>query len=74
MAGPDPDNRVLARISEQLEELKRLMIVQLLASGVQSAHIAKALGVHQSAISRMLPVREIQKGAAKRNKSADANA
>jgi IS30 family transposase len=70
---PKPDNRELARISEQLEELKRLTILQLLASGVQSAHIAKALGIHQSVISRMLPVREIQRAAAKRNKSAEAD-
>jgi IS30 family transposase len=60
------DNRELARISEQLEELKRLMIVQLLASGVQGAHIAKALGIHPSGISRIVPAREIQKVASKR--------
>jgi len=55
------DKRELEQISEQLEQIKRLMIVQLLASGVQSAHIAKALDVHPSGISRMVPVREIQK-------------
>jgi IS30 family transposase len=65
------DNRELARIGEQLEELKRLMIVQLLASGVQSAHVAKALGIHPSGISRMVPVREIQKVAAKRGAEPD---
>jgi IS30 family transposase len=73
MTPSDADNRELARISEQLEELKRLTIVQLLAAGVQRAHIAKALDIHPSAISRMLPVREIQKVAAQRNKSADAD-
>jgi IS30 family transposase len=65
------DSRDLARITEQLEELKRLMIVQLLASGVQSAHIAKALGIHPSAISRIVPVRDVQKVAAKRNQSLE---
>ena len=60
----------LERISERLDELKRLMIVQLLASGVQSAHIAKALDIHPSGISRMVPAREIQK-AAKRGGDAD---
>ncbi len=66
------ENRdLLARISEQLEELKRLTIVQLLASGVQSAHVAKALGIHASGISRMVPVREIQKVAAKRSGESD---
>lgn len=73
MTSSGESDRELARISEQLEELKRLTIVQLLASGVQSAHIAKALDIHQSALSRMLPVREIQKVAAKRNKSAEAD-
>jgi IS30 family transposase len=69
-----PDNRELARISEQLEELKRLMIVQLLASGVQSAHIAKALGMHPSGISRIVPAREVQKVASKRGaRSAESD-
>jgi IS30 family transposase len=61
------DNPELAAISKQLEELKRLIIVSLLASGVQSAHIAKALGIHPSGISRILPAREIQKVASKRD-------
>jgi IS30 family transposase len=60
----------LKRISEQLDELKRLMIVQLIAAGVQSAHIAKALDIHPSGISRMVPVREIQQ-VAKRGGDAD---
>lgn len=63
------DQGELARISEQLEELRRLMIVQLLASGVQSTHIAKALGIHPSGISRMVPVREIQKTRSAASKS-----
>lgn len=64
---PDtPETRDLARISAQLEDLKRLMVVQLVASGVQGSHIADALGVHPSALSRMVPVRDIQKVAAKR--------
>lgn len=54
----------LARIAAQLEDIKRLTIMQLLVSGAQSGHIAKALGVDQSTISRMMPVREIQKRAA----------
>jgi hypothetical protein len=71
VTSPDGEDRQLARISEQLEELKSLMVVQLLASGVQSAHIAKALGIHQSGLSRMLPVRDIQKVAAKRAAASD---
>jgi IS30 family transposase len=61
MTPSEADQNGWARISEQLEELKRLMIVQLLASGVQSAHIAKALGIHASGISRIVPAREIQR-------------
>ena len=71
MTSSGTDNRELARLSEQLDELKRLMIVQLLASGVQSAHVAKALGIHPSGISRMVPVREVQKAASKRGGESD---
>ncbi len=67
------DNRELARISEQLEQIKRLMIVQLLASGVQTKHIGKALGVDASRISQMFPAREIQKVAKRGTRSADSD-
>jgi hypothetical protein len=60
----DPD---LARISAQLEDLKRLAIMQLIVSGAQSGHIAQTLGIDISAISKMMPVREIQKHISKRN-------
>lgn len=50
----------------RLDDLKRLAILQLLASGVQSRQIAKALGVDRSVISRMMPAREIQKIATRR--------
>lgn len=40
--------------------------MQLLVSGAQSGHIAKALGIDPSGISRMMPVRDIQKHAASR--------
>lgn len=55
------EERDLDRVVAQLETLKRLAILQLLASGVQATHIAKALNVHPSAISRMMPAREIKK-------------
>jgi IS30 family transposase len=71
---PRSDKSELAKISEQLEEVKRLMIVQLLASGVQSAHIAKALDIHPSGISRIVPARDIQKVASKRGaRSAESD-
>jgi IS30 family transposase len=65
------DNGDLAQIAKQLDELKRLMIVQLLHSGAQSSHIAKALKVTPGTISKMLPVRDIQKHAAKRPQETD---
>lgn len=69
MTPSDRDNAELARINKQLEDIKRLMIMQLLAAGVQSTQIAKSLGVAKSTISGMVPVREIQT-AVKRNRRA----
>jgi DNA-directed RNA polymerase specialized sigma24 family protein len=56
----------LKRISAQLDDLRRLAIMQLLVLGAQSSHIAEALGIGPSAISNMMPVRDIQKAAAPR--------
>jgi IS30 family transposase len=56
----------LARFAKQLEDIKRLMIMQLIASGVQSAQVAKTLGIHPSVISRIVPVREIQTASSRR--------
>jgi hypothetical protein len=55
----------LARIAAQLEDLKRLAILQLLVSGAQSGHIASALNIDPSTISRMMPVRDIKRLASK---------
>jgi hypothetical protein len=60
----------LARIAAQLEDIKRLAIMQLLVSGAQSGHIAKTLGIDASTISKMMPVRDIQKHTAKRPQDA----
>lgn len=62
---PDP-SAALERISAQLEDLRRLAIMQLLVMGAQSAHVARTLDVDPSAISRMMPVRDIKKAAARR--------
>ncbi|MGH2974763.1 MAG: hypothetical protein ACRDLL_07845 [Solirubrobacterales bacterium] len=40
--------------------------MQLLVLGARSSHIAEALGIGPSAISNMMPVRDIQKAAAPR--------
>jgi hypothetical protein len=66
MATASERNPDLARIGAQLDDLKRLLIMQLVVSGAQSAHIAKVLGIDSSAISRMMPVREIKKVADRR--------
>ena len=48
------------RMLEELQDLKKLAIIQLLASGVRSSDIAKALRVTKSRISGLVPVRQIQ--------------
>lgn len=60
------DNSELARVSKQLEDIKRLLVIQLIAEGVQGAHIAKALGIDPSTISKMVPARDIQTALRKR--------
>lgn len=61
----------LARITAQLEDLRRLAIMQLLVSGAQSSHIAKALKITPGAVSKMMPVRDIQKHAVKQSQDTD---
>lgn len=57
----DKSAELLTRISSQLEDLKRLAIMQLLVSGAQSGHVARTLRIDPATISKMMPVREIQK-------------
>jgi len=48
----------MAKEDEQLEELraiKKLLMLQLLRTGVKQVHIANMLGVSEATISRMLP-------------------
>jgi hypothetical protein len=61
----------LARISAQLEDIKRLAIMQLLVSGTQSSHVAKTLRIDPATISKMMPVRDIQKHVAKQARDSD---
>ncbi|MBI3743383.1 MAG: winged helix-turn-helix transcriptional regulator [Chloroflexi bacterium] len=42
-------------ILQELEDIKRLLILTLLREGASQAEIAKALGVSQPSISRMFP-------------------
>lgn len=66
-----PEKPELARIVAQLEDLRRLAIMQLLVAGAQSSHIAKTLKITPGAVSKMMPVRGIQKHAAKQSQDTD---
>ena len=48
-------------IINELIEIKRLLILQLTTSGVQGKDIAKAIGVHPSVVSRLVPTRKVNK-------------
>jgi hypothetical protein len=44
-------------VRNELEDIKRLLMLGLLRDGVSQGDIAKALGVNQSTISRMFPAK-----------------
>jgi hypothetical protein len=46
-------------VVDQLDQIKRLIMLQLLMSGVKATQIAKALGVNKSVISGIIPIRSI---------------
>ena len=48
-------------VVQELADIKRLLILQLLTSGVLSTHVARTLQVDNSVISRMVPARMIKK-------------
>jgi len=54
MAKKKEDSEAIGVLRE-LEDIKRLLLLALLKSGVSQADIAKALGVSQPSISRMFP-------------------
>ena len=45
----------------RLEDIRRLLMAQLVASGVSSSSIADLLGVDISVVSRVVPARKIKK-------------
>jgi hypothetical protein len=53
------------KIAELLEDVKKLLILDLVAKGVQSTNIAHTLGVDNAVITRIAPARKIKKGIAK---------
>ena len=52
-------------VAGELESIKRLMVLQLITSGVQAKDIAAALGVDQSVISRLVPARKVKRRSSK---------
>jgi predicted transcriptional regulator len=50
-------------VQEELEAIKRLLVLQLITSGVQATDIAKTLQVDKSVISRMVAARKVKKAA-----------
>lgn len=50
-----------AKIAALLEDVKKLLILDLVTKGVQSKHIAQVLGVDNAVITRIAPARKIRK-------------
>ncbi len=48
-------------IAEELDAIKRLLILQLITSGIQAKDIAAALRVDKSAVSRLVPARKVKR-------------
>ena len=48
-------------VTDELGSIKRLLVLQLITSGIQAKDIASALGVDQSVVSRLVPARKVKK-------------
>jgi hypothetical protein len=48
-------------VVQHLDEIRRLLMLQLVVSGVQAKDIAVVLGVNKSAISGIVPARAVRK-------------
>lgn len=46
---------------DTLEQIKRLLVLGLIKQGVQGKDIAAALGVDPATITRMMPLRQVNK-------------
>jgi predicted transcriptional regulator len=53
-------------VADELDSIKRLLVLQLITSGVQAMDIAAALGVDKSVVSRLVPARKVKKRTATR--------
>ncbi len=47
-------------VVRELDSIKRLLVLQLLISGVSQGEVALALQVDQSVVSRMFPARNLR--------------
>ncbi len=56
-----PRKQIGDPITDGLDSIKRLLVLQLITSGVQASSIASALGVDKSVISRMVPSRKVKR-------------
>ena len=52
-------------VVDLLDAIKRLLILQLVTSGVQAADIASALQVDRSVVSRLFPPRNVKRTSAR---------
>lgn len=49
------------KIVELLEDIKKLLILDLIARDVQAKDVAQVLGVNKSTITRIVPARRLKK-------------
>lgn len=47
--------------TDELGAIKRLLILQLLTSGVEATKVAAALGIAKSSVTRLVPARKVKK-------------
>ena len=48
-------------VADELSSIKRLLVLQLITSGVQARDVAWTLGVAASVVSGLVPARKIKK-------------
>lgn len=53
-------------VADELGSIKRLLVLQLITSGVKAKDVASALGVTKSVVSSLVPARKVKKSTSKR--------
>ncbi len=57
-----PSRRISGNsVQDELTAIKRLLVLQLITSGVQATDVAKALRISKSGVSQMIPARKVKK-------------